>query len=216
MKTKKTGDKQRSDLKGKILCCAQNVLPVGLFVFIFLTVFTGLVSGEEKLENQAVRKLIPATDIVDSALKASILIQDIRNKVAPSQEFKNSQKDISDVSARFATEQQSTMKLLQADPTLERLQTEGVLWQENKKEMDKLLRVISDREDKLQAAMTQLSDLQKSWSQTLDLMKSEQAEKSIIQNINEVIFSIETEQKNFQNEQNAIFYLQRQVAGMSA
>jgi len=216
MKTKRTANTRRSDFKSKKRFCTKNALSVGLLIFIFLTAFTGLVSGEEKLENQSIRESISAAEIGASLLEVSNLMKDIRNKVAPSQEFKNIQKDISDVSARFETEQQATMKLLQAEATLESLQTDGVLWQENKKEMDKLLRVISDREDKLQAAMNQLADLQKTWSQTLERMKSEPVEKSIVQNINEVILSIENEQKYFKNEQTAVTDLQRQVAGMSA
>ena len=105
-----------------------------------------------------------------------------------------------------------TMKLLQAQPTMEMLQTEEQLWQKSQTEMGGWLNRLTQRATQLETALGRLADLQKAWSQTLDSARSGQAPEAIIQQITAILPAIEAAQITLQTQRSAVLDLQGPVA----
>ena len=81
MKEMRTGRVRRSDLKSKMLRCAENVLPIGLFIFIFLAAFTGLTAGQAIPADQI--KPIPIVEVATQAMEASDLLRSLTRRFCP-------------------------------------------------------------------------------------------------------------------------------------
>jgi small-conductance mechanosensitive channel len=190
-----------------------NFLRTGLFIPMFLAILTGFAAGEEQSANQpAAPEPIPLSEIATQAIKVSDFIRELNKQVKTNQEFNEKAQEMSDDIDRMAKEENATLKILQTNPSLERLQAEGSLWENNKAVMDESLRFLSSRADKYQSILSQLGDLQKIWGLTLDDAAKALVQESIIQQIKEVIQSIETEQEIFQNRQTVVFELQNKAA----
>jgi potassium-dependent mechanosensitive channel len=189
-----------------------RLLRACLFIQFLLLFFTSPTSAQESQNNTANTAPIPLSEIATQAIKVSDFIRELNKQVKTSQEFNDKAQEMSDDIDRMAKEEQVTLKVLKTNPSLERLQTEGLLWQNNKAVMDENLKFLSSLSAKYQSMLGQIGDLQKTWGLTLDEATAVQAEDTTIQQINDVIQSIETEQKTLQNRQTVIIELKNKVA----
>ena len=110
--------------------------------------------------------------------------------------------------AQFA----ATTKTLEAEPTLDTLQSLQQDWQRRELEAKGSLSALTLQATKLQEALNQLSDLQKTWSNTRASAQEAKAPDPILQQIDATLAAITAAQAKLQSERAALLDLQSRVA----
>jgi len=191
------------------------VIALGIVLFLTATVVRAAeqkTAEAQTTNGQQTPAEIPVSMVVTRAAEVSSFLRSLNLQFAPSREVEKIQKELPELSGRMATALRRSMKILQAQPTLEFLQTEEQLWQKNQLELGKWLSLLIRMADRLEAALTRLTDLQKTWSRTLDTARAEQAPDTIIQQITTVLPAIEAAQITLQTQHRAVLDLQGRVA----
>ena len=212
-----TNNTRPEDLKNRMLRCARSRLSVGFGILLCLTGMVGQAAGQKPPEVQTAPSAqasaaIPVAEVATRATEVSNLLRTLQTQFAPSPEIEKIQKELPDVRDRLEAKLRRTMKLLQAQPTMETLQTEEQVWQKSQTEMGGWLNRLTQRATQLQTALGRLADLQKAWSQTLDSARSEQAPEAIVQQITAILPAIEAAQITLQTQRSAVLDLQGPVA----
>jgi potassium efflux system protein len=159
---------------------------------------------------------IPVANVTARATEVSNLLRNLYAEVAPSREIEKIQRDLPEISARMAKELVRTEQNLQTQPTMEMLQTEQQLWQKSQLDMGRWLNLVTQRATQLETALNQVAQLHKVWTQTLDAARAEQAPKTTIQQISEVLSAIEAAQATLQTQRNAVLDLQGRFGSVVA
>jgi small-conductance mechanosensitive channel len=186
-------------------------------ILLCLAAMVGQGAGQKAPEVQTapapkVSVAIPVAEVATRATEVSNLLRTLQTQFAPSPEIEKIQKELPDVRDRLEAKLRRTMKLLQAQPMMETLQTEEQVWQKSQTEMGKWMSLLTQRATQLQTALGRLADLQKAWSQTLDSARSEQAREAIVQQITAILPAIEAAQITLQTQRSAVLDLQGPVA----
>ena len=194
-----------------------KALIVALGILLCLAAMVGQAAGQKPPEVQTapapkVSVAIPVAEVATRATEVSNLLRTLQTQFAPSPEIEKIQKELPDVRDRLEAKLRRTMKLLQAQPMMETLQTEEQVWQKSQTEMGSWLNRLTQRATQLQTALGRLADLQKAWSQTLDAARSEQAREAIVQQITAILPAIEAAQITLQTQRSAVLDLQGPVA----
>jgi small-conductance mechanosensitive channel len=194
-----------------------KTLTVAIGILLCLTAMVGQAAGQKPPEVQTapapkVSVAIPVAEVATRATEVSNLLRTLQTQFAPSPEIEKIQKELPDVRDRLEAKLRRTMKLLQAQPMMETLQTEEQVWQKSQTEMGKWMSLLTQRATQLQTALGRLADLQKAWSQTLDSARSEQAREAIVQQITAILPAIEAAQITLQTQRSAVLDLQGPVA----
>ena len=205
--------KSRDTLLGAV----KRRLGIALGILLCLTVMVGQAAGQKPPEVQTAPSpqasiVIPVAEVATRATEVSNLLRTLQTQFAPSPEIEKIQKELPDARDRLEAKLRRTMKLIQAQPTMEMLQTEEQVWQKSQNEMGGWLNRLTQRATQMQAALGRLADLQKAWSQTLDSTRSGQAPEAIIQQITAILPAIESAQITLQTQRSAILDLQGPVA----
>ena len=199
------------------MCLFKVVLVVALAGAFFL-VFSG--SGEAAEQKHscgpgnscaAPTLGIPLADVATKATEVTNLLRTLNTEIAPSSEVEKIRRQLSDASGRIGHDLERTITLLQAQPSLATIQAQGQLWQSRQKEITAWLTLLTRRAIDLQEALHQLTDLQKTWSQTLETAKGSKAPDPIIQQIDGILASIEAAQMPLQARLSALLDLQSRV-----
>jgi potassium efflux system protein len=154
---------------------------------------------------------IPVADVTARATEVSNFLRTLYTQFAPSQDIEKVQRDLPDASGRMAVELLRTKRNLQAQPTLEMLQTEQQLWQRSQLDMGKWLNLVTQRATQLQAALSRLQALHRTWTRTLEAARAEQAPEATVRQISVVLPAIEAAQATLQMQRNAALDLQGRV-----
>ena len=195
------------------------IIALGILLLMTTTVVRAAeqkTAEAQTANEQQASAAIPVSMVVTRAAEVSSLLSSLYLQFVPSREVEKIQKELPELSGRMATALRRTMKILQARPTLEFLQTEEQLWQKNQLELGKWLSQLTRVVDRLGAALNRLTDLQKTWSRTFDTARAEQAPDTIIQQITTVLPAIKAAQITLQTQRRAILDLQGRVADQVA
>ena len=106
----------------------------------------------------------------------------------------------------------ATTKTLTAEPSLDTLQSLQQDWQRRELETKGWLSQLTAQATKLQEALTQLGDLQKTWSSTRAAAQETKAPDPILQQIDATLTAITAAQGQIQSERTALLNLQSRVA----
>jgi hypothetical protein len=194
---------------------------IALAILLSLVVIAGRTAAQKPPEVQKApaaqaSAAIPVAEVTTRATEVSDLLRTLYKQFAPSHEIEKILKELPEVSARIAAENERTMKLLRAQPTLVMLQTEEQAWQRRQIEMGRWMSLLTQRAMQLQTALGRLADLQKAWGETLESARVGQAPETILQQISAVLPAIEAAQITMQMQHSALLELQGRVGKEAA
>jgi potassium-dependent mechanosensitive channel len=198
-----------------------KALIIGLGIILCLAVMVGQAGAQRAPEAQKASAgetsaAIPVAEVTTRATEVSDFLRTLYKQFAPSHEIEKILKELPEVSARIASENERTMKLLRAQPTLVMLQTEEQAWQRRQIEMGRWMSLLTQRAMQLQTALGRLADLQKAWGETLESARVGQAPETILQQISAVLPAIEAAQITMQTQHSALLELQGRVGKEAA
>ena len=155
---------------------------------------------------------IPLADIASKATEVSTLISSLVVAAAPSAQIENITKSLPDASAKLDAQLAATTKTLEAEPTLDTLQSLQQDWQRRELEFKGWLSVLTTQANRLEAALNQLGDLQKTWDRTRASAQEARAPAQILQQIDVTLAAITAAQGKIESERTALLDLQSRVA----
>ena len=155
---------------------------------------------------------IPLADIATQATEASKLLAGLTAAAAPSTQVESIAKSLSGLSEQLDGQFAATRLTLEAEPSLEALQTLQQQWQHLQLEPTAWLTTLTERATTLQNGLGQLAHLQKTWSGTRASSLASKAPDPILQQIDVTLRGIEAAQATLQTERTAVLDLQSRVA----
>jgi potassium efflux system protein len=157
--------------------------------------------------------VIPVADVATRAMEASNLIRTFNAQLAPSPEIETIRKQLPGVSRNIDLQLAGTQRILLEQPALETLQTQQQLWQDIQRRTAGWLNGLTIRASKVQDALDQLADLQKTWTRTRDAARASRAPGPILQQIDATLVTLEAAQAPLHWQRTSVLDLQSQVAG---
>jgi len=156
--------------------------------------------------------VIPLADVASRATEVEALLRTFEALRAPGREVEAVQRQLPAESARLELELQRTLRILQAQPTLEWLEGARELWWAWQSPLTTWLHGLTQRATTLQDGLTRLADEQKTWTRTRYAAGAAKAPGSILQQIAEVLAAIEQAQKALLAQRAVVLDLQGRVA----
>jgi small-conductance mechanosensitive channel len=156
--------------------------------------------------------VIPLEDIATRATEVSNLLVILTTSAAANADIESIAKMLPDISEKLDRQLAATTKSLTAEPSLATLQSLQQDWQRRELETKGWLRQLTAHATKLQEALTQLGDLQKSWSSTRAAAQEAKAPDQILQQIDATLTALTAAQEKIQSERTALLNLQSRVA----
>ena len=169
-------------------------------------------SEPEKPVGPAPPVTIPLGDIATRATEVSNLLGTLIASAAPSAQIETIAKTLPDLSEKLDAQFAATTKTLEAEPTLDTLQSLQQDWQHHELAAKGSLSALTLQAAKLQQSLNQLTDLQKIWSNTRASAQEAKAPDQILQQIDATLASISAAQAKLQSERAALLDLQSRVA----
>ncbi|MGA8279990.1 MAG: hypothetical protein WB853_03765, partial [Desulfobacterales bacterium] len=114
------------------------IIALGIVLFLIATVTRAAeqkTAEAQNMDEQQIPAVIPVPMVVTQAAEVTGFLRSLNLQFAPSREIEKIQKELPELSGRMAAALRRTMKILQAQPTLEFLQTEEQLWRKNQLEL---------------------------------------------------------------------------------
>jgi small-conductance mechanosensitive channel len=168
---------------------------------------------DQKAPELVATDAIPLGQIAMRAAEVPNLLHSLRTHYATGTDVERLKKEIDEVKDKTASEQQRTIKVLESQPSLERLKTEAQSWQKFQAEVVRRLDLLTRMATQLKDWLGKLADLQKLWGQqTLDAARAGEAPDTIMQQISTVIAAIDAEVTTVQSERSVIIGLQGELA----
>ena len=155
---------------------------------------------------------IPLEDIATRATEVSNLLVILTTSAAASADIESITKTLPDISEKLDRQLAATTKTLTAEPSLDTLQSLQQDWRQRELETKGWLSQLTAHATKLQEALTQLGDLQKSWSSTRAAAQEAKAPDQILQQIDATLTALTAAQEKIQSERTALLNLQSRVA----
>lgn len=155
---------------------------------------------------------IPLADIATRATEVSTVLGNLATSAAAGAQIENIAKTLPELNEKLDEQFAATTKLLEAEPALETLQSLQQDWQRREVEAKGSLTALTTQATKLQDALNQLSDLQKTWSVTLASAQETKVPEQILQQIEATLTAITAAQAKLQSERTALLDLQSRVA----
>jgi len=155
---------------------------------------------------------IPLADIATRATEVSNLLGNLTATSAPNAQIESIAKTLPELSEKLAEQFAATTEILEAESSLDTLQSLQQDWQRRELETKGWLSQLTAQATKLQEALTQLGDLQKSWISTRAAAQETKAPDQILQQIDATLTAITAAQEKIQSERTALLNLQSRVA----
>ncbi|MGE5306019.1 MAG: mechanosensitive ion channel domain-containing protein [Alphaproteobacteria bacterium] len=155
---------------------------------------------------------IELADIATQSTEVSNLLQGLTAAAAPSARIENISRAIPDLSKHLDAQVAETRLTLEAEPSLETLQTLQQEWQRRELEPTAWLSILTQRATTLQSGLNQLAELQKTWSSTRASAQASKAPDPILQQIESTLTAIAAAQAKLQSERTDVLDLQSRVA----
>jgi potassium efflux system protein len=185
--------------------------------FLFLTAFLAGAAEQKSAEPAKAPTpprpvAIPVAEVATRATEASTLLRTLITQLAPSPGIESIRKQLPEVSGEMALELRWTRAILEAQPPLETIQAQQNLWQGRQLRLSKWLNLLTQRATRLQEALTQLADLQKTWNQTLEAAQASKAPAPTIEEIRATLTAVDGAQTPLQAQRTDLIDLQSRVA----
>ena len=155
---------------------------------------------------------IPLADIATRATEVSNLLGNLTASAAPGAQIESIAKTLPDLSEKLDAQFAATTKSLEAEPTLDTLQSLQQDWQRRQLAATGWLNALTAQATKLQEAMNQLGDLQKTWGSTLADAQAAKAPGPILEQIDATLTAITAARAKLLSERAALLDLQSRVA----
>ena len=155
---------------------------------------------------------IPLADIATRSSEVANLLGKLTASAAPSAQIESIAKTLPESSEKLDAQFAATTKTLEAEPTLDTLQSLQQDWQRRELEAKGWLSALTTEATKLQESLNQLSDLQKTWGSTRASAQETKATDPILQQIDATLAAITAAQGKIQSERSALLDLQSRVA----
>ena len=155
---------------------------------------------------------IPVADIATRATELSNLLVTLTASAAAGANIGSIAQMLPDMSEKLDRQLAATTKILDAEPTLDTLQSLQQDWQRHELNTKGWLSQLTAQAIKLEEALTQLGDLQKTWGSTRAAAQETKAPDPILQQIDATLTAITAAQGKIQSERTALLELQSRVA----
>jgi potassium-dependent mechanosensitive channel len=155
---------------------------------------------------------IPLAAIATRATELSNLLVTLTASAAAGANIGSIAKMLPDMSEKLHRQLAATTKILEAEPSLDTLQSLQQDWQRRELDTKGWLSQLTAQAIKLQEALTQLGDLQKTWGSTRAAAQEINAPDQTLQQIDATLTVITAAQEKFQSERTALLDLQSRVA----
>ena len=155
---------------------------------------------------------IPVADIATRATELSNLLVTLTASAAAGANIGSIAKMLPDMSEKLDRQLAATTKTLDAEPSLDTLQSLQQDWQRRELATKGWLSQLTAQAIKLEEALTQLGDLQKTWGSTRAAAQETKAPDPILQQIDATLTAITVAQGKIQSERTALLELQSRVA----
>jgi small-conductance mechanosensitive channel len=155
---------------------------------------------------------IPLADIAAKATEVSNSLGNLTTSAAASAQIENIAKSLPALSEKLDAQFAAMTSTLEADPTLGMLQSLQQGWQGPQLEATGWLSALTTQATKLQEALSQLGELQKTWSSTRASAQGAKAPETILQQIDATLAAISSAQAKIQKERSVLLDLQSRVA----
>jgi len=155
---------------------------------------------------------IALADIATQATQVSNLLGSLTAAAAPNRRVKDISNSLPALSQQLDAQLEATKLALEAEPSLETLQTLQQQWQRLQLEPTAWLSVLTQRATTLQSGLNQIAELKKTWSSTRASAWAAKAPDPILQQIDVTLKAIEAAQAPLQTERTAVLDLQNRVA----
>ena len=156
--------------------------------------------------------VIPLGDIATRATEVANLLGKLTASATPSAQIESIAKTLPDSSEKLDGQFAATTKSLEAEPTLDTLQSLQQDWQRRQLEARSWLSALTTQATMLQEALNQLGDLQKLWGGTRASAQEGKAPDQILQQIDATLASISAAQAKLESERTVLLDLQSRVA----
>ncbi|MGZ9155612.1 MAG: hypothetical protein ACXW6J_20195, partial [Candidatus Binatia bacterium] len=156
--------------------------------------------------------VIPLGDIATRATEVSNLLGKLTASAAPSAQIETIAKTLPETSEKLDGQFAATTKTLEAEPTLDVLQSLQQDWQRHELAAKGSLSALTLQATKLQQSLNQLTDLEKIWGNTRAAAQEAKAPDPIVQQIDATLAAITAAQAKLQSERAALLDLQSRVA----
>ena len=178
-----------------------------------------IVGAAEQKSSESVKPPVPAApaaiplaDIATRATELSNLLGTLTASAAAGANIGSIAKMLPDMSEKLDRQLAATTKILEAEPNLDTLQSLQQDWHRRELDTKGWLNQLTAQAIKLEAALTQLGDLQKTWVSTRAAAPETKAPDPILQQIDATLTAITAAQGKIQSERTALLELQSRVA----
>jgi len=155
---------------------------------------------------------IPLPDIATRATELSNLLGTLTASAAAGANIGSIAKMLPDMSEKLDRQLAATTKTLDAEPSLDTLQSLQQDWQRRESYTKGWLSQLTAQAIKLEEALTQPGDLQKTWVSTRAVAQEIKAPDQILQQTDATLTAITAAQGKIQSERTALLELQSRVA----
>jgi len=156
---------------------------------------------------------IPVAEVATRAAQVPNLLRSVTEPLASGAEMVLLiRKRVPALRQQIDLEAVAASTILQAEPTLDMIQAQQQVWQHRLLQTNELLRLLTHRASLLQAALTRLADLQKTWDQTLEISKAANAPGPVLAQIDAVLADIDAARTPIASERTVALDLQSVVA----
>src|SRR5439155_253197 len=122
---------------------------------------------------------IPVAEVATRAAQVPNLLRSVTEPLAAGAELGAEmvliRKRVPELRQQIDLEVAAASTILQAEPTLDMIQTQQQVWQHRLLQTNEWLRLLTHRASLLQAALNRLAGLQQTWHQTLEVSKAASA-----------------------------------------
>ena len=153
---------------------------------------------------------IPMAEIATRAAEMSNLLRSLTP--TPSAEIKAIETRLSEARDKMDLELGAAASVLRAQPTLDMLQAQQLIWQRRRLQTSQWLSLLTQRATVLQQALNRLAGLQKTWRATREAAQASGAPETLLAQVNESLAAVATTQAAIEDRRATILALQSAVA----
>ena len=166
----------------------------------------------QKAPAAAPPEVIPVAEIATRAMEVSNILGTLTATFTSSAEASAINKALPEVGKQIDKELETTITVLQQQPTLATLQVQQQQWQRLQLLTTGWLNELTDRANQLQDGLNRLADLQKTWSSTRAAVQASKQPGPVLQQISNTLAAIAAAQAPLQAHRTAVLDLQSRVA----
>ena len=155
---------------------------------------------------------IPVAEVATRAAQVPNLLRTVTEPLAAGAEIELIRKRLPELHKQIDLELAAASTILSAEPTLDMIQAQQQLWQQRLLQTNEWLSLLTQRASLLQAALSRLADVKKTWHQTWEASKAASAPGPVLAQIEAALAAIDAAATTLAAERTAVLDLQSVVA----